>query len=62
MNNRPEWADPTAAKAAVEEANERQERVIAQGNKVSNVTFRLWVLGQRNHFQESIEQMFRSGK
>lgn len=55
---RPEWADPDAARAAVRESQERQERVERQGREVVKVTTRLWALGQRNHFAESIATIF----
>lgn len=55
---RPEWADREVAEAAVRESRQRQKRVERQGREVAKVTRRLWVLGQRNHFQESIAAIF----
>lgn len=56
--HRPVWASPAAARAAIEESQERQERVKRQGREVTRVTRKLWALGERNHFAESIAAIF----
>lgn len=54
----PDWANRAKAERAVDESRSRHKRVEKQGREVAKVTDRLWVLGQRNHFQETIATIF----